>query len=577
MARANYVWEDAARRLSIRLALDVVARLKLESLEAFKAVPRRGLEIGGLLLGKTETHNEVTSISIEGCEAVDSEHRFGPSYRLSEDDRRRLDEAFARHPDAVGIYRTDTGEDGLILHPEDGQLLQGHAKEGPGVFLLVHPVSGQAAFFLSEDGSLAKIHEFPFQPADLAGAVEEEERAQLEAPTYVFHSPEPPTPQMEATRTRWDTPASVSRRWKVWAARVGAVAAGGMLGAFLWNQFAPPRTTTRVVPAMAAAAAPVGVARTTLNVEREGRALRLRWDRNSPAIRQADHAILYISDGNRQSELDLDSRELNSGSLAYWPESGDVAFRLKTFSGDRSTEDVIRAVVAMDPAPLPQVPSAGAPVRAARAPAPAARRPKASPTPTPKPAAEEVTAERTTPDTPKPSPFAPAPETRAEARTPPITPAAAVSGTAADAAATAPPPIPRKTVAPVSMSAEPAGGSRIGRAVGRIPLLRRLRKAPQNYVPAAPQREYRPAISATQRKALTAAVPIDVRVYVTAAGEVEFAELVDTKLTARHSELASAAVFAARRWDFRPAREGEENVPAAMILHFIFNPESETP
>jgi hypothetical protein len=36
--------------------------------------------------------------------------------------------------------------------------------------------------------------------------------------------------------------------------------------------------------------------------------------------------------------------------------------------------------------------------------------------------------------------------------------------------------------------------------------------------------------------------------------------------------LASAAVYAARKWIFAPAKAGEETVPGEVILHFRFAP-----
>jgi hypothetical protein len=108
--------------------------------------------------------------------------------------------------------------------------------------------------------------------------------------------------------------------------------------------------------------------------------------------------------------------------------------------------------------------------------------------------------------------------------------------------------------------------------VRHIPLLRRLKKDQQVPVPAEPVHEATPPLSAAERHSLTTDVPIDVHVYITEFGKVDYAELLDTRVTSRHRDLADAAVFAARRWDFRPARLGDENVPSEAILHFHFKP-----
>jgi TonB family protein len=107
--------------------------------------------------------------------------------------------------------------------------------------------------------------------------------------------------------------------------------------------------------------------------------------------------------------------------------------------------------------------------------------------------------------------------------------------------------------------------------VGRVPLLRRLRKEPEE-TPPEPVHEMKPSLSDAERRSLTADVPIDVRVYVTDSGSVNFAELLASRAASRHRDLADAAVLAARRWSFRPAKAGSENVPSEVVLHFLFSP-----
>ncbi|HJT86368.1 MAG TPA: TonB family protein [Bryobacteraceae bacterium] len=69
---------------------------------------------------------------------------------------------------------------------------------------------------------------------------------------------------------------------------------------------------------------------------------------------------------------------------------------------------------------------------------------------------------------------------------------------------------------------------------------------------------------------MTSSVPIDVKVYVAESGTVEYAEVLSN--SNRHPDLAGAAVYAARKWDFLPARMGDEKVPGEVILHFRFGP-----
>src|ERR1051326_9515174 len=76
------VWEVPGKPVSVRLSPDVVGRLGLAVREGFRALPRRGLETGGLLLGvKREAANQVV-VEIKDFEPIESEHAAGPSYLL---------------------------------------------------------------------------------------------------------------------------------------------------------------------------------------------------------------------------------------------------------------------------------------------------------------------------------------------------------------------------------------------------------------------------------------------------------------------------------------------------------------
>jgi len=80
-----------------------------------------------------------------------------------------------------------------------------------------------------------------------------------------------------------------------------------------------------------------------MNVVREGRALRLNWDRDAAVVRDATHAVLHISDGKHQSEMNLDQQSLQSGTASYWPESREVGFRLELFSAGGTASGEIQA------------------------------------------------------------------------------------------------------------------------------------------------------------------------------------------------------------------------------------------
>lgn len=552
MRRASYVWNDPSRSLTVALTLPVVERLSLEAMEAFKAVPRRGLEIGGLLLGSVERlRDDQTRISIEDCAEVPCEHRSGPSYQLSTADLETLDHARAEHPDAVGMYRTATQSETLSLHEDDSALFERHFSSTEAIFLLIHPATRTAAFCVPTESGLAVSHEFTFHAADLAGGPVEAE----DEPTRAAVATPPPA-------------NSSAGRPRLWTVRAAALVLGGVLGALCWRWLEPQARVA--VPARERAQAAYSPGHVSLNVSRDGRMLRLAWDHSAPAVRQADHALLHITDGNHQTNLNLSPGELSTGTLSYWADTADVTFRLEVFGTAGKTDDTVRAVNA--------VPS-GAVVPAAE---PAEPEPrvnqhrwaKASTRSKVSEDEENDAASRSAPDSSKPSPL-PQPARPAPA---PMEAIAVPAPKPAAIPATATASIPTHVALPrVEVSAEPAPQSRWTKVVHHIPLLRRLKKEQQTVVPPEPVREAKPSLSAAERQKLTTEVPIDVRVYLTESGAVHFAELVENRPAERHRELADAAVFAARRWNFRPARVGGENVPSEVILHFRFKPAESQP
>ncbi|MDR3699662.1 MAG: energy transducer TonB [Candidatus Sulfopaludibacter sp.] len=217
-----------------------------------------------------------------------------------------------------------------------------------------------------------------------------------------------------------------------------------------------------------------------------------------------------------------------------------------------------------DPEPLPS------PFAPPEAPVPAER---------PKPArpVRKAGAERNAEEAPRPSP----PSTPPKA-VPEPTPAPADAPPPARPAAPAPAPvpapvrnIPREPEPGILVDAEPVKGSRIGQVVGHIPLLRRLHKPAPPLAPPEPVRRVDPKLSSEERAELTNTVDVDVRVYVDEAGKVEYAELMSN--AKHHPRLSTAAVYASRRWDFRPAVQGGQHVPGEVILHFRFVPPEPPP
>ena len=91
-----------------------------------------------------------------------------------------------------------------------------------------------------------------------------------------------------------------------------------------------------------------------LHVERTGNELKLTWNNDSDAIRNATHAVLAISDGDQRENVDMDLTLLHNGSISYFPVTSDVAFQMEVTgkSGSRIASESVR-VLQTRPSPMP--------------------------------------------------------------------------------------------------------------------------------------------------------------------------------------------------------------------------------
>lgn len=213
------------------------------------------------------------------------------------------------------------------------------------------------------------------------------------------------------------------------ASTIIGVAALLLLGAVVFRHHQKPGITN--------------TSRLGLNVEHEGQVLLVAWDRNSQPVHNASHAILHIKDGRQQSQTDLNRQQLRAANVKYWPETQKVTFMLEVYQGDGSISESVQ--VACEPASVP----AAAPKR-------------------PTVASGMVANASMEPD--RPSPFAV--HTQRERPEPPIMLQPRLMMTAA-------------STLPPSVAQKPDQESRLGRMLGKIPLLRRLKKHPQQ-----PENEY---------------------------------------------------------------------------------------
>lgn len=215
-ARSYASWQTPGS-IKIRVSSLVVDDISAESMKRSDAIPSRacGPEVGGILLG-TSKENEIV---VDDFEPVLCEHRFGPSFRLSDSDRTGWRETLLRIRQredlaVVGWYRTDTRQE-FALSEDDRELLETELQPYGDVILLLKPSRSQpyeAKLFLRDDGQLRELpqatyFEFDrraagFLPPSAEPAVRGEPTAWTEASAGRTAAREPddsvPTPLVES-------------------------------------------------------------------------------------------------------------------------------------------------------------------------------------------------------------------------------------------------------------------------------------------------------------------------------------------------------------------------------------------
>lgn len=345
-----YTWQPPQKPITIQLNFDVVDRLLLEVMKGFGAVPRRGAEVGGFLLGTRERSGGHLTVEIQDFEPIPCEHAEGPSFVLSANDLPAWKEAIARLQTGphriVGYYRSHT-RDGLHLANEDLSLLEQYLPDPDLVSLIVKPYATRASvagFFFREGESLrsdSTYLEFPFRRKELGGGVSPLDRAasaarfgqQSRSPAAAPTGAESPllTPSIDPL-----PPASPVEPVKAKSARSGWVWIPlsfifMLLGVILGFQIAiSMRPRTPANPYLEAWNLALGVQRL------EDR-LVVSWDRTAPAVRNANRGVMTILAGDDSRRIDLSFNDLQAGQLIYRSSPSTVIFRLEVFPKDRTS------------------------------------------------------------------------------------------------------------------------------------------------------------------------------------------------------------------------------------------------
>jgi proteasome lid subunit RPN8/RPN11 len=208
-------WPDDSLPLAIYCAPGVLTALEIQATDALLAMPRTGLGIGGLLLGRQSGER----LEILKTVAISCSHAMGPSFVLTPEEIAEakvseggVDEEYAR----VGWYCSKPNGR-MLLSDNDRALFDALCGERGQVALLIRPSLGQATlatfalrgdgkngdrFQLGMQGELVTPEKTPSpEGADLA--------AEPVAPLLEIAPPDPPT---EAPPERLK-PVEVEQPW----------------------------------------------------------------------------------------------------------------------------------------------------------------------------------------------------------------------------------------------------------------------------------------------------------------------------------------------------------------------------
>lgn len=162
----HYVWEPAGAGYAVHLYSEIIDRLNYEVMRGFGALPKRGAEVGGVLMGSAERGAKLI-VRVQDFQSIPCEHLLGPSYILSEKDLQELDRVLERSAKAgagelrvVGLFRSVTRET-IQLTEQDVALLDARFADDGAICLLIKPYNtrpNEAALLIRENGA------FPSEP-----------------------------------------------------------------------------------------------------------------------------------------------------------------------------------------------------------------------------------------------------------------------------------------------------------------------------------------------------------------------------------------------------------------------------
>jgi len=358
-------WQAKDSPFQILVHPSVLEGIRTASMDGLRRIPRRGLEVGGVLFGR----HRPGQLVIEAWRPIQCEHAYGPRFALSPNDHKKLEEQLRDYRadpelatlEPVGWFHSHTQE-GLTFSEADRAIHQQFFPHPWQVALVVRPHMFEpvraAFFFPDQKGQIQAevvgedfILEPPrrrapigFQPGEPTPSPPAPHRVQPEVPgpKRLFDLGSGPglAPSVAGSGFQPDSdwlPREVGGRedrlsalpslrespptriWK-WLQLSGVVVVGLLLA--IWF-FVPPEPGN---PASSI----------NLQVRDIGGQLLVEWNPSAAASRPTSKGELVIDDTGLQRRLELSPEEIRSGRLTYVPSGDQVEVRLTLRAPDGS-------------------------------------------------------------------------------------------------------------------------------------------------------------------------------------------------------------------------------------------------
>lgn len=348
----------------------VVRDLRRLAIEGFLALPRRGIEVGGILLGEANSKG----MRIEAFEEIPCEHRYGPSYALSDNDRAQMVELLesrqANQPPVAGFFRSFASRE-PVIEEADETFVRVHFPKGYLAFLMLQPTSAEdcvASLRLFRDGQLLPETEEAATDFGTPWAPPEEPpvpEALVASPSPVMDIPE----AISEAKNQYELPPSFRSREKEFAPAWEGMPQAARQMEPAWRAEAPIQRSRAWIPAVilvAIACTAGGYAlglrgrapRWTdlhLNARNNGGHLELSWDGSAPPAVEASRGLLALGEGTTHRDIELSAAEVRKGSFTLPTAGSEVALRLVLFAKGREVAgDSLRLATVPGAPPRPQ-------------------------------------------------------------------------------------------------------------------------------------------------------------------------------------------------------------------------------